>query len=993
MSDASCVNNFCAGRENFYYMTPKNLPIGSPGGSCEPCTQIISANRCEIGFYRSSCTQFEDSTCVKCSNGPKNCGNSESGCFYTSDGNLENNFSCGWNCEPGMHIVNASCVVCPAGKYEFSGRCEDCLAGQYSSSDASESCRLCGKGKFSTVLGASSALVCIMCKAGKYQDVQGETFCKDCRVNSYSGELGAISETSCKSCPESPVPTTTDGRLGQIYLQNCLCPKRFLGNLSDYYRHIENSTDCLACPRGLKCSGDDRIEPVVKNSAWVLNSSFGYVLESCPAGYFYRQDTNLFSSFRSLQEFQECKPCSKGFDCTDPPCQACNMCRLGKFKGCDGTDDCQECPADTYADSHASLECIRCPVGRSTRGLKQRTSIHDCICSENSYAIVDGMDCQICPPGLICYGNLKNPDPKPLTVASSLDGYILDSSLYVGISNWTQEKQYWRLIYCPPGFRMLTLPEVTYKDQGCTVCGRGEDCHPDSAPCSKCSACARGKYKSDRYFYQTQVPRSYFSPQDTAFVREWVVEPCEDCPQDTFRNREGGTERGSCTPCPARSTTLGITGKTSIFDCVCDSQFYMVNLSANNFECQVCPKGAVCSGRSRACALRTSPPSCPCEDEGETNSSQCNNNVVPGSWIVEQVSRRGSNARKTILRLSMCPPGYMLFKDDVYPDLDECQKCSSEKYSLLPTKTPVNSGNVTCRLCPFGADCPGGMEVTAKSGYWRDYGLVNTSLAAIYVCPHGACDPNNKCTRNRTGEVCGYCPQGFALTMIGCTKCPEPKTLDAARKVVTVLGVLFLLALWTVVSLKKVGAEVESNSEIQDSDTSRAIIFEITAGLKNKIKPRHMPNFNDVLKRFVVSSKHNSEFVSQISEKMIPTECSAPVPVPFPASVGAIGGATGQTIESRPNVQKFRFELSRSDYPDSLKEDSIELTEQFVVFTIPPSHSDSEGHQQVQNVGGSDADHAASARGHEGQSATVAASCIAVCVKIASAFYDCPDVE
>jgi DNA-binding beta-propeller fold protein YncE len=981
LSDASCVDSYCAGRENFYYVTPKNLPTGSPGGSCLPCTQIESANRCEIGFYRSSCTQFEDSTCLACSNGPKNCGNLGSGCIYHSDGNLGNNFSCGWNCDPGMHIVNASCVVCPAGKYETSGNCEDCVAGQYSSSDASVNCHLCAKGKYSTVIGASSVSVCIICEAGKYQDVQGEALCKSCRVNSYSGELGAISDTTCKSCPESPVPTTTDGRVGQIYIHNCLCPKRFLGNLSDYYRHNVNSTDCLACPRGLKCSGDNRKEPLVKNSNWTLNSSFGFVLESCPAGYFYKQDPDFFSSFRSLQEYQECKPCSKGFDCTDPPCQACNMCRLGKFKGCDGTDDCQECPADTYADSNASLECIRCPVGMSTRGLKQRTSVQDCICSENSYAIGDGMDCQICPPGLKCYGNLKDPDPKPLIVASSLDGYILDSSLYVGISNWTQEKQHWKLVYCPPGFRMSTVPEVSYKDQDCVACGRGEDCHPDSAPCSKCSACARGKYKSDRYFYQTKVPRSYFSPQDAAFVREWVVEPCESCPQDTYRNREGGTERGSCTPCPARSTTLGMSGKTSIFDCVCDSQFYMVNLSANDFECQVCPKGAVCSGRSRACALRTSPPSCPCEgdSDGETNSSQCNSNV-PGSWIVEQVSRRSStgNARKTILRLSMCPPGFMLFKDDIYPDLDECQKCISGKYSLLPTKTPVNSGNITCRLCPFGADCPGGMEVTAKSGYWRDFGLVNTSLASIYACPHGACDPNNKCTKNRTGEICGYCPKGFALTMIGCTKCPEPKTLDIARNIVTVLGILCLLALWAVVSWKKIGGQMESNNnESQDSDTGRAIIFEITAEKQREINSRHVTILDNVLKTFTVSSDQNSEFLSLIMKNLKSKPSSvSDTDTDSTSFVGATGSAVGQRMEGKSNVYKFKFDVSGSKPPDSIQGVSVQVTKQFVVFTVPPNHVEAEDNN-AQIAVAPDAGDAASCA--QGKAKAVAAYCIAQC--------------
>ncbi len=108
--------------------------------------------------------------------------------------------------------------------------------------------------------------------------------------------------------------------------------------------------------------------------------------------------------------------------------------------------------------------------------------------------------------------------------------------------------------------------------------------------------------------------------------------------------------------------------------------------------------------------------------------------------------------KKIILRLSVCPPGYMLFKDDVYPDLDECQKCISGEYSLLPTKISINSGNQCCKLCPFGAECPGGNKVKAKSGFWRDYS-VNGSLAAIYVCPSGACDANNKCTTEKSAVI------------------------------------------------------------------------------------------------------------------------------------------------------------------------------------------------------------------------------------------------
>jgi DNA-binding beta-propeller fold protein YncE len=804
VSDAFCANSLCYGLGKFYYMTPKNLPLGSPGGNCMPCTPIESANRCQIGYYRSFCKEFSDTECLECINGPKNCGNPESGCSYNSDGNLNNNFTCGWHCRPGMQILGGSCTNCPYGKYESSGLCFNCGGGQYSSSEASQSCQLCEKGKYSTVVGASSVLECKSCRAGKFQDVLGATVCKDCQANSYSEDIGAISDTACKACPQSPVPTTTFGKTGQMYLHNCLCPKRFLGNLSDYYRFKENSTDCLACPRGLSCGGEKVVTPLVKDSTWVLNSSFGYVLESCPAGYSYKRDPNFFSYFLLLQEFQECLPCSKGFDCSHPPCETCNMCSLGKYKGCDGIENCQECPLDTYADSNASLECIRCPISMSTRGLKQRTSINDCICSENSYAMGDELACQICPPGLKCYGNLRDPEPKPLMVASVLDGYTLDSSLFVGVSKWTKQKQYWKLAYCPPGFRMSTVPEVDYKDQQCIACGRGEDCHPDRAPCQKCSACPKGKYKSDRFFYQANLPRTYFSTQDSAYVREWVVEPCENCPADTYRNREGGTERGSCTPCPARSTTLGISGKSSIFDCVCDSQFYLVNLSSSDFECQVCPRGAVCLGRSRACALQTSPPSCPCEEEGDFNSSNCQGRV-PGSWAVEQVSgRRGSSVKKTVFRLNSCPPGYMLYKDPMYPDLDECQKCISGKYSLLSTKISVTSGNASCRLCPFGAECPGGDVVTAKSGFWRDFRLVNSTFAAIYVCPPGACESDNRCTKNRTGEICGYCPEGYALTTSGCTECPEPGKLNTYRIVSGILVSTVIIVAWTCLAWYKI---------------------------------------------------------------------------------------------------------------------------------------------------------------------------------------------
>ena len=45
-----------------------------------------------------------------------------------------------------------------------------------------------------------------------------------------------------------------------------------------------NQDECQTCPPGLRCKGDDTLEPVTINSTWVKDGGV-FKLESCPSGY------------------------------------------------------------------------------------------------------------------------------------------------------------------------------------------------------------------------------------------------------------------------------------------------------------------------------------------------------------------------------------------------------------------------------------------------------------------------------------------------------------------------------------------------------------------------------------------------------------------------------------------------------------------------------------------------------------------------------------
>ena len=64
--------------------------------------------------------------------------------------------------------------------------------------------------------------------------------------------------------------------------------------------------ECQPCPPGLRCKGDDTLEPVTINSNWVQNGNV-FKLESCPAGY----SAISISTEEVDAADQECVECGK----------------------------------------------------------------------------------------------------------------------------------------------------------------------------------------------------------------------------------------------------------------------------------------------------------------------------------------------------------------------------------------------------------------------------------------------------------------------------------------------------------------------------------------------------------------------------------------------------------------------------------------------------------------------------------------------------------
>jgi hypothetical protein len=105
-----------------------------------------------------------------------------------------------------------------------------------------------------------------------------------------------------------------------------------------------------------------------------------------------------------------------------------------------------------------------------------------------------------------------------------------------------------------------------------------------------------------------------------------------------------------------------------------------------------------------------------------------------------------------------CPAGYVLSRDDSFPDQDRCAMCLYNYYSLVPAV----SNTTVCKPCPIGSDCPGGNVAIAKEGFWRRMQVQESEgnstmldVARVYRCPPGSIfTPEELCFRASCLTIC-----------------------------------------------------------------------------------------------------------------------------------------------------------------------------------------------------------------------------------------------
>ena len=135
----------------------------------------------------------------------------------------------------------------------------------------------------------------------------------------------------------------------------------------------------------------------------------------------------------------------------------------------------------------------------------------------------------------------------------------------------------------------------------------------------------------------------------------------------------------------------------------------------------------------------------------------------------------------------LCPQGYKLkllpecknVKNTYmcYYIIVQCEQCPTKTYTLERGDFIFNKSNdVQCQKCPRGGDCDSGL-VKAKPNFW---GFKATTKVNFVQCPPGYCCNNedcityNSCHGNRSGTLCGQCPEGMSESLFS-TQCLSNK--------------------------------------------------------------------------------------------------------------------------------------------------------------------------------------------------------------------------
>ncbi|CAB3993679.1 Hypothetical predicted protein [Paramuricea clavata] len=128
----------------------------------------------------------------------------------------------------------------------------------------------------------------------------------------------------------------------------------------------------------------------------------------------------------------------------------------------------------------------------------------------------------------------------------------------------------------------------------------------------------------------------------------------------------------------------------------------------------------------------------------------------------------------------------------------QCEQCPTKTYTLERGKFIFNKSNdIQCQQCPRGGDCGSGL-VTAKPNFWG----FRTNMKIVFVqCPPGYCCDTEDCVTydgchgNRSGTLCGQCPEGMSESLFS-TQCIS--NTECSFNYFFIIGTIAMLVLYLV---------------------------------------------------------------------------------------------------------------------------------------------------------------------------------------------------
>ncbi len=156
----------------------------------------------------------------------------------------------------------------------------------------------------------------------------------------------------------------------------------------------------------------------------------------------------------------------------------------------------------------------------------------------------------------------------------------------------------------------------------------------------------------------------------------------------------------------------------------------------------------------------------------------------------------------------------------------QCEQCPTKTYTLERGKFIFNkSNNIQCQKCPRGGDCNSGL-VRAKPNFWG----YKTKMKIIFVqCPPGYCCDSevgityDSCHGNRSGTLCGQCPEGMSENLFSTPQCVSNK--ECSLNYFFILGTIAMLVLYLVFFLYR----KELVSILETSLFSKRLSFSINS--------------------------------------------------------------------------------------------------------------------------------------------------------------------